>query len=311
MSIKITILVNKIAGNGNAKIVLNETINILKIKNISYTVMASTYPGELIPLAKNYANEHHSEQEYLLVIGGDGSFNQVLNGIKNSHNSNTPIAYIPAGTGNDFARAAKLSSNPQKVINHLSTHPKIELVDCGKFTTNHNNWQYFVNNFGIGFDAYIVHKSNGSPFKKIFNKIGLGKLVYVSYLISALHNQDNFKISIQTSSKKHQFNNTYFVTTTNHPYFGGGIPILPSANIHNHTLNAVVVEKPSLRKFIILFIHLLKDRSHINDPHFHNIEAKKIHITTYNPEYGQIDGEDTKKQSFQITFQIDHFNIIR
>lgn len=310
MNIKITILVNKTAGNGNAEITFNKTKKILNSKNIPYTVLESTYPGELILLAQKYANQAHSNKEYLLVIGGDGSFNQTLNGVKKSNNPDTPIAYLPAGTGNDFARAAKLSSNPQKVITSLRSGPQIQIVDCGKFTLDQHKWQYFVNNFGIGFDAYIVHKSNHGSFKKILNKIKLGKLVYVSNLVSALHNQNNFKINVKTLSKEYHFNNTYFVTTTNHPYFGGGVPILPSANIHSHVLNAVVVEKPSLRKFLILFAHLLKDGSHVNDPHFHNIEAKELQISTYTPEYGQMDGEDTKKQSFRITFQIDHFNLI-
>ena len=310
MNIKITLLVNKIAGNGNAEIIFNKTIKILKHRNIPYTVMESTYPGELISLAQTYANQSHSNQEFLLVIGGDGSFNQVLNGIKTSLHPCTPIAYLPAGTGNDFARAANLPASPPKVIASLCTNPKIQTIDCGKFTLDNSHWQYFVNNFGIGFDAYIVHKSNHGFFKKVLNKIRLGKLVYVSNLISALNNQDNFKIIIKTPSQKYHFNNTYFVTTTNHPYFGGGVPILPSANLRSHILNAVVVEKPSLKKFIILFAHLLKDGSHVKDPHFHNIGGKEIQITTYNPEYGQIDGDDTKKQPFQITFQIDHFNLI-
>lgn len=312
MNIKITLLVNETAGNGNAKIAFNKTKQILNEKKISYDVMKSNYPGELIKLAQNYANQIHKDNNYLVVIGGDGSFNQVLNGIKKSTRPNTPVAYLPAGTGNDFARAAKISNDPKKLINKLLTNPDFQEIDCGKFKINQQkDWQYFVNNFGIGFDAYVVHKSNHEQFKKILNKIKLGKLIYASNIINALHTQDTFKVQVKSNSRKYTFNDTYFVTTTNHPYFGGGIAILPRANLHSHQLDTVIVEKPALGKFIRLFLHLLKDGSHVNDPQFHYVEAKEIYVDTMAPEYGQIDGEDTKKQLFHLEFKIDHFNLIK
>lgn len=311
MNIKITLLVNETAGNGNAKTAFNKTKQILDTQHISYQVMKSNYPGELINLARNYANQDHNENDYLIVIGGDGSFNQALNGIKKSNHPFTPLSYLPAGTGNDFARAANISSDPKKLVQNLLSHPHFQQVDCGKFRTSQkNDWNYFVNNFGIGFDAYVVHKSNHEQFKKFLNKINLGKLIYASNIVNALHSQDTFKVQVKTDSAKYSFNDAYFVTTTNHPYFGGGIAILPKANIHSHVLDTVIVEKPALSKFIRLFLHLLKDGSHVNDPQFHYVEAKEIHVKTESPEYGQIDGEDTKKQLFDLEFQIDCFNLI-
>lgn len=312
MNIKITLLVNETAGNGNAKIAFNKTKHILNEKKIPYDIMKSNYPGELIKLAQNYANQTHKDNNYLVVIGGDGSFNQVLNGIKKSAHPDTPVAYLPAGTGNDFARAAKISNDPKKLISKLLTKPGSQEIDCGKFKINEQkDWQYFVNNFGIGFDAYVVHKSNHEQFKKVLNKIKLGKLIYASNIINALHTQDTFKVQVKSNSRKYTFNDTYFVTTTNHPYFGGGIAILPRANLHSHQLDTVIVEKPALGKFIRLFLHLLKDGSHVNDPQFHYVEAKEICVDTMTPEYGQIDGEDTKKQPFHLKFKIDHFNLIK
>lgn len=311
-NIKITLLVNETAGNGNAKTAFNKTKQVLDSKNISYKILKSTYPGELIKLAHDYAKDPHAPTDYLVVIGGDGSFNQVLNGIKSSANPDIPLAYLPAGTGNDFARAAKISNDPKKLIQSLLNKPKIEKVDCGKYRTKDSqNWSYFVNNFGIGFDAYVVHQSNHEQLKKILNKIHLGKLIYASNIVNALHSQDTFKVQVKANSVKYSFDDAYFVTTTNHPFFGGGIAILPKANLHSHVLDTVIVEKPALSKFIRLFLHLLKDGSHVNDPQFHYVEAKEISVTTKHPEYGQIDGEDTKKQPFHLQFKIDCFNFIR
>lgn len=88
-----------------------------------------------------------------------------------------PLAYFPAGTGNDFARAAKLETDSLKLIRHLKNNPTVTKVDCGKYHDLINGEiRYFVNNLGIGFDAYVVNKTNHSKLKTKFNKINIGNL---------------------------------------------------------------------------------------------------------------------------------------
>lgn len=68
----------------------------------------------------------------------------------------------------------------------------------------------------------------------------------------------------------------------------------------------VVVQKPSLHKFIRLFAKLLKDGSHVYDPHFHDIAGSKIDIVTSKLEYDQIDGEDQKNKNSKLHFKLTH-----
>lgn len=86
---------------------------------------------------------------------------------------------------------------------------------------------------------------------------------------------------------------------------------MPKANIHNHELDTVIVEKPSLSKFIFLFAKLLKDVSHVNAPEFHYVEAQEIHLETKEAEFAQIDGEDVDAQKYEVNFRLDHFNLLR
>nr|WP_270247801.1 diacylglycerol kinase family protein [Lactobacillus johnsonii] len=58
------------------------------------------------------------------------SLNQALNGVKNFEQPNTLLAYFPAGTGNDFARAAKLETDSLKLIRHLKNSSIVTKVDC-------------------------------------------------------------------------------------------------------------------------------------------------------------------------------------
>lgn len=312
--IKLHLLVNLVAGNNHGKITHAKFAKLLKDSQISFRAQISQYPGEIIKLAKKYANNNHSEDEILVIIGGDGSFNQALNGVKKSLHPNTPLAYLPAGSGNDFARAAKLTTDPQKFLNRLLNNRKIEKVDCGSYSSQKENVikHYFVNNYGIGFDANVVHQSNNQKMKKILNKIHLGNLIYGLNVINVLQKQDTFTATVTGADGiAHIFHDAYLVTTTNHPYFGGGVPILPKANLHSHVLDTVIVEKPSLRKFVFLFAKMLKDGSHVTDSHFHYIEGKEIRVNVKKPEYTQIDGEDTDKMAHSIQFMIDNFYLIR
>lgn len=309
----IHLLVNEVAGNGNAIKADQSLQKVLNQLEIPFSRQKSHYPGELNKLAREYANRNLDSNNYLIVVGGDGSFNEVLNGIKTSNNPETPITYLPAGTGNDFARGAGLTNDPWQLIHNLLQDPAPEQVDCGFFTSNIPELPqgYFVNNFGIGFDAFVVHQSNHDNLKKKLNHINSGNLIYGLNIVKALAKQDTFTVTVKTAHETVRYGDAYLVTTTNHPYFGGGFAILPKADIYSHQLDTVIVEKPSLAKFIHFFGKLMKDGSHVNAPQFHYIEAKEIHVKTKKPEYAQIDGEDVEAQGFEINFKVDHFNLLK
>lgn len=309
---KVHLLVNLKSGSDKGAKAHKEIEAVLKKEKLAYNIQISTYPGQLVPIATKTANEINNNHEYIVVVGGDGSLNQALNGIKNSLHPDTPLAYFPAGTGNDFARAAKLQNNPLKFIKKIKNHPTVTNVDCGRYQDLLTGEEkYFVNNLGIGFDAFVVNKTNHSKLKTKFNKINIGNLTYGINIAQALKGQDNFKVKILTNEHTYSYDHAYLVTTTNHPYFGGGVPILPIANIYNHKLDIAIVEKPNLAKFLYLFSKLLLNGSHMQSKQFHYFEANKIEVETYQAEYGQLDGEELNRRKFHLKFEVDHFKFLK
>lgn len=312
--LKIHLLVNEVAGNGHAKKVLKQTTALLINENINFDLRKSSYAGEAIRIAQAYGDKQHSSNEILLVIGGDGSLNEVLNGIKRSKNPETPLAYLPAGTGNDFARAASLTNEPKILLDHFKKGFKPDQIDCGTFVFPNiapEKKYYFANSFGIGFDAFVNHNSNISKLKKVLNRLSEGKLIYSFNVIATVTKQDTFNVEIELNGQKFHFDDAFMVTTTNHPYLGGGLPLLPNAKIDSHKIDTVVVEKFSLSKLVKLFINLLKDGSHVNDPQFHYFEADKVKVTTSKKEYAQVDGEEIRRNNFNIEFSVSSFNLLR
>ena len=309
---KVHLLVNLKSGSDKGAKALKEIEAALKKEKLAYNIQISTYPGQLVPIATKTANEINNNHEYIVVVGGDGSLNQALNGIKNSLHHDTHLDYFPAGTGNDFAQAAKLQNNPLKFIKKIKNHPTVTNVDCGRYQDLLTGEEkYFVNNLGIGFDAFVVNKTNHSKLKTKFNKINIGNLTYGINIAQALKGQDNFKVKILTNEHTYSYDHAYLVTTTNHPYFGGGVPILPIANIYNHKLDIAIVEKPNLAKFLYLFSKLLLNGSHMQSKQFHYFEANKIEVETYQAEYGQLDGEELNRRKFHLKFEVDHFKFLK
>src|SRR5690606_40190840 len=122
--------------------------------------------------------------------------------------------------------------------------------DCGVVNFN-GSTKYFVNNFGVGFDALVADIANKSTLKRSLNKWKLGKLSYPFYVIHALFTYKPFKLTIFQEGKKKQYQNVWFVTASNQPYFGGGMKLSPESNTSDGQFELTVVS--NLSKWKLLF----------------------------------------------------------
>ena len=96
---------------------------------------------EAIEMAKSYSNQNF---DIIVSIGGDGTMNEVLNGILDSNNEIKPVlAILPNGTGNDFVKSAKLKSNISDFINAILENRSIK-IDIGRIESNGQK-HYFLN----------------------------------------------------------------------------------------------------------------------------------------------------------------------
>ncbi|MGR3741936.1 diacylglycerol/lipid kinase family protein [Companilactobacillus sp. DQM5] len=304
---KIYVILNEHASSGRSKKRGHKVFEILDEQNIPYTYGVTKKPDDGIRLGKEFANSEESKNSLLLVIGGDGTLNECLNGVRQSRNPLTPIAYIPSGSGNDFARGLNLETHLNTIINNLESDISTKMVDIGKFIDDESNDSYyFVNNIGIGFDAAVVNATNNSKLKKILNTLHLGKLSYVSQLVKVFFQQKSFNLQVSdfTTKKEFLFENVFLVTTTNHPFFGGGVPIIPNADPFDQKLDLIVVDYMNMFNIIRLFIKMLTNGTHMSDYRVHHITSDNIHLQTNKPEYKQMDGEDFEKSNVNLTFNV-------
>ena len=108
---KIQIIVNNGAGTGQAHRVWNETQYLLRGYKIKYAAYMTKYRGHATKLAERISSMKGEEPVYLLVVGGDGTINEVLNGITDFEK--VRLGVIPTGSGNDFGRNLNLPKTPK------------------------------------------------------------------------------------------------------------------------------------------------------------------------------------------------------
>ncbi|KRN28871.1 hypothetical protein IV38_GL001079 [Lactobacillus selangorensis] len=292
---KIEVIANETGGNHRTEKLLPGILAQLQATFGDYSLHKTEYHGHAEKLAAALCQENSDQPQtawVLLVIGGDGTLHEVINGLQKNGGRKVAVGYIPTGTGDDFARAAGISEQPKKAIAQIAAASQPTALDIGVITMRHGEKHYFVNNIGIGLDALIVHLTNHSSSKMVLNKFHLGNLSYPLNAISAYQIQEPYPIRIKNAQGAHyQFERTFLMTVTNHPYFGGGIPIAPPADLQDHSLYLVLVEKPKLRGLPSLVYKILSSHS-MDTPAIFHLKDTAFSLNVASKQHIQIDGEE-------------------
>ena len=102
----LTLVVNPIAGNGLAQRTHERVRALLESRGIEYRSFVTQAPGDAEALCRDFVREG---AEAVAVLGGDGTLNEVVNGLALS---DVTCLLVPCGTGNDFAKAMRLPKEP-------------------------------------------------------------------------------------------------------------------------------------------------------------------------------------------------------
>ncbi|MCI2033502.1 MAG: diacylglycerol kinase family lipid kinase [Lactobacillus sp.] len=298
------IIFNPAAGSGTAVEVFKKIKQVLDDRGIQYEIKVSRYSGHSVQLAKQIGSFNQQAHAVLLVIGGDGTLNQAITGLKQTPNPDMPVAYIPAGSGNDFARGIGMSTDPLKALEQVLAATEPLVRDIGHYTEKtRGDSGYFVNNVGVGFDAAAVAATNRSRFKKFLNRVHLGSLAYMVGVVAVFFSRKPFPVAVYVDGKRTYIPQAFLVTTTNHPYFGGGVRILPSAKPTDGKLDLIVVEHLNTPYFLFLCLQLLLGR-HTRYRRVHVFESPRIEVETPSLEFGQMDGEELGSRPYELAFRV-------
>ena len=219
-------IVNERGGSGKARKTWQKVQKILDEKNVTYTALTTSLETTATVLARNVSSLDGEID--LVVVGGDGTINEVLNGIGDF--DRVRLGVIPTGSGNDFARGLGIKKNSRKALQRILDCKDARKIDLGKVNLDDGSHRLFGISAGLGMDAIVCKKAISSKLKDALNKIGLGKFIYVIYTVQTLFTMQTTTYSLGfDDGSKVDLPGTIFSAFMNFPAEGGGVKMSPEA----------------------------------------------------------------------------------
>lgn len=292
-------IVNPNSRSGKGAGIWKQIQAVLDQKNISYKSYFTAYRGHAVSLVSQITREADSPVN-LIAVGGDGTIQEVLTGIQDL--SRVHFGYIPTGSGNDFCRGMKLPQDPLEALDVILSHHRISSIDVPVITYK-NDRSRFAISCGIGYDAAVCHEVGVTPMKKVLNKIGLGKLVYLFVALKQLLFLTPSSITLNIDGKKESFPRIYFVAVMNQKYEGGGFKFCPKASPSDGMLDVIVVD--SLAKFkVLLCLPTAFFGKHTIFKGIHIYQCKNVTVESSMPLPVHKDGENGGiHRSFSVSLE--------
>ena len=284
-------IVNKAASNGKPLKLWEKLVRELDKQNVNYRSFHTKYPNHATEIAKQIATMYEDKIEGIIAVGGDGTMNEVVNGL--AKHPTVRVGFIPAGTGNDFSRGFNIPNSPiaaLKLILRKQGRP-IPQFDIGKATIGTSSQRkLFMNSLGVGFDAEVSKLTNQSLMKKYLSVVRLGSLVYVIALLKLLFSFVPTSVTLSIDGTIHRYQNVWFVTVSNQSFYGGGMKISPNARPNDGLLNITVIHNLSKLKLLLVFGTVFFGK-HVGLKEVSVHTGREIKIDSEKPFLVHVDGE--------------------
>ena len=282
---KYFLIVNLIAGQGRCKEIFPKVKQKLDQRGLDYDLHFTNEPLEAADVTQLVIDSGFT---HVVAMGGDGTINEVVNGIV-THKSSLPLAVIPAGSGNDFCRMTGIPTEPGRAID-LLVGGRERTIDLGYVVGD----RYFVNGLGIGIDAQVAYdvlrmeRIRGVP----------------AYLYAAIREVFRFKafpLSLSGEGWSEDYN-CISLGLANGKYCGGGFKLAPKAEMEDGALDIAVIEDfPKLERLVRL--PQARKGSHLRLRKVHYRQDEKVTVSSSAKLIAHIDGEQYRLpgETFEVS----------
>ena len=315
-------IINPVSRSGRGQKLWNEIKPYLKKHKIPYMAHISDAPRRIVEIVSELTSEFSEKYIKLVVLGGDGTMNEVLQGVADFNH--TYIAYIPTGSSNDLARDLKITGEPLEILKQILKAKKPVPIDMGVLTYNsmnkersrlHNkhikNTRYFNVSCGIGFDAAICEEALASKTKNFFNKIGLGKLTYGTIAIKQLFTATKSGCKLYLDDNPPIYiKRLWLMAIMVHSYQGGGMMFCPGADYRDGYFDICVGGDISTLKTLTILPRTFKGK-HVGCKGVNIYRAKNVRVKTEVPLWVHTDGEvSVQSNDIELTCRKQIINIL-
>jgi diacylglycerol kinase (ATP) len=281
LSTETVFLVNPASANGSTGRRWAEIAHRAATRGLEGDALLSQRPGHLGELARGAADEG---AKLLVVVGGDGSVNEVVNGI--AGRDDVEIALIPRGTGWDFARTYGIPHKLDRALDvALTGRPRT--IDLGRAT--YQAWDgsearlWFANVASAGMSGAIAQRANDT------SKALGGKASYLWATLAVFARWQNSEIRVTVDGESRAAP-MHDVVVANGRTFGGGMIICPEAEPDDGLFDVLTIGDLTKTDLLVTLPKTYRGR-HLPHPKAELLRGAVVTIASDAPLPIELDGE--------------------
>lgn len=287
------LIANLTAGRGRSKALHSEVQDFFASRSIPVTIFTTEYVGHAKEIAESLPLD-----ATILSLGGDGTLHEIVNACVHTERI---IAVIPGGSGDDFAYALGITSTQQALETVLNG--TVTKIDCG-LAERDSTATYFINSFGIGFDAEVGAKMRQLP------KFYKGQVAYLVAVFWQLFSLRNIEMTCWADGKLFFKGASLLTAIQNGKRTGGGFYLTPHASIQDGLFDVVVAGRLGVLETLTILPQTLKEQL-VSGPKVHRIRAKEIVVNSTFARLGHFEGEGhLESKTFKATVVEKALNIV-
>lgn len=227
----------------------------------------------------------------VISIGGDGTHNEVVNGIMEAEPAPGAISLgvVPAGTGGDFCRLIDSGSTLFEGIDALATAESIP-IDVGwvAFTSDDGSARegYFLNMASVGIAGLVDRIVNAG------SKALGGRATFFIATLRALRQYTAARVRLFIDGDEEGVYNITNIMVCNGQYAGGGMHFAPDSRLNDGLFDVVIVEHESAWRTLSL-ARLVYSGRHVEEPDIRIVKASQVRVepVSLDPAWMDVDGE--------------------
>jgi len=277
------IIANPVAGRGACAKVIPQVQRILDHREAEFQLVRTAEPWHGFELARAAAQEF----DVVVALGGDGTANEVINGLisaKMEGLGSAVLGVIGAGRGNDFANTLAIPDDLNSACSLLLQN-QARPIDVGRvYGGDVPDGRYFGNCLGVGFDAIATIEASKLP------RMG-GFFSFLLAILKTIVLYNEAPISTITFNEETVTQPSLMISIMNGKRLGGGFIMAPSAEPDDGLFDLCIAHQVNRLRVLTLLPHFLKG-SQASQPEILTGKAASILITTAEGALpAQTDGE--------------------
>jgi len=257
------------------------------------TTFFSERPGHLIELAAEAARVG---AELVVSVGGDGTLNEVVNGLVRA-GASTELATIPLGTGMDFVRTYKIPTRFDDAV-RTALEGTLRTIDVGRVT--YREWsgahgeRYVANVGSVGMSAAVAQRANGT------SKALGGKATFFYALVRVFFEWENTVVSVQLDDERREAR-MHDVIVANGQWHGGAMLLAPEAQPDDGLFDVVLIGDVTKRDFVTTAPKIYKG-TYLAHPKVELLRSRTVAVEAPEHLPIELDGEQvgTTPARFEI-----------